>query len=97
MATMIYMPDGRTRVVHPANGKHWTLAELRSFVGGYTEKLRTVDGGVMVVNEAYKVVYTADDLNYQATRLWVKGRQDVILGPAVVVDSLAELEDDATS
>lgn len=89
---MIYMPDGRTRVVHPANGKHWTLAELRSFVGGYIEMLRTVDGGYMVVNELGKVMTPMLELNYQATRLYLHGRKDPIVGPAVVVDTLAELE-----
>ena len=95
MSSLLYLPDGRTKVIRPANGKHWTPAELRALVEApycCIEVLRTVDGGVMVVNEAYKVVYTADDLNYQATRLWVKGRQDVILGPAVVVDTREELE-----
>ena len=69
---------------------------VEGIVGGYTEVLRTVDGEWMVVNEAYKIVYGVEDLNYQATRLWVNGRR-TRPGPAVVVETRAELEDDATS
>lgn len=92
MASMLYQTDGFTKVVRPANGKHWTLAELQGFVGGYIEVLRTVDGGYMVINEHGKVMKPMLELNYQATRLYVRGRQDVIVGPAVVVDTLEELE-----
>jgi hypothetical protein len=92
MASMLYLPDGRTKQVRPANGAHWTTEELRGVVGGHTEVLRTVDGEFMVVNEAYKVVSPPLELNYPATRLWVEGRRDVILGPALVVDTRLELD-----
>jgi hypothetical protein len=96
MASMLYQTDGRTKVIHPANGKHWTLAELQGFVGGYVEVLRTVDGGFMVINELGKVVKPMLDLNYQATRLYVRGRVDPIVGPAVVVDTREELDEPET-
>lgn len=98
MASMLYMPDGRTKEVRPANGTHWTLEELQGFVGGYVEVLRTVDRGFMVINELGKVMTPMLDLNYQATRLYIHGRRDVIVGPALVVDTRLELDgqDDAS-
>ena len=89
---MLYMPDGRTKEVRPANGTHWTLEELQGFVGGYVEVLRTVDRGFMVINELGKVMTPMLDLNYQATRLYIHGRRDVIVGPALVVDTRLELD-----
>jgi hypothetical protein len=89
---MLYTPDGRTKVVRPSNGTHWTLAELQGFVGGYIEVLRTVDGGFMVINEMGKVLDPPLEANYPATRLYIHGRRDVIVGPAVVVDTMLELD-----
>lgn len=91
MATL-YTAQGRVREVQPASGEKWTAAELQSIVGGCTEVLRTVDGEWMIVNEAYKIVYGVAELNYQATRLWINGRRDVILGPALVFDKPGELD-----
>lgn len=88
---MLYMPDGRTKVVHPANGKHWTLAELQSFVGGYVEVARTINGGYMVINELGKCLTPMLDLNRPATRIYQHGRVDPIVGPALVVDTKLEL------
>jgi hypothetical protein len=90
MATL-YLPDGRTKELRPANGVHWTPEELRSLVQGYTEVVPTIDNTFMVVNEAYKVVTPPFELNIPATRLYKHGRQDVILGPALVVDTKLEL------
>lgn len=92
MTSVLYTPDGRTKEVRPANGIHWTLAELQSFVGGYVEVLRTVDGGFMAINELGKVVDPPLELNIPATRLYIHGRKDVILGPALVVDTKEELD-----
>jgi hypothetical protein len=92
MASTLYQPDGRTKDVRPANGKHWTLEELQGFVGGYIEVLRTHDGGYMVINEMGKVVTPMLELNYQATRLYQHGRHDPIVGCALVVDTHEELE-----
>jgi hypothetical protein len=90
--TTLYTPDGRTKEVHPANGKHWTLEELQGFVGGYIEILRTIDGGFMVINELGKVTVPMLDLNIPATRIYQHGRVDPIVGPALVVDTWLELD-----
>ena len=90
MATL-FTPDGRTKEVRPSNGTQWTFAELSFFVGGYWEVLRTVDGGFMVTNELAKLIDPPLELNYPATRLYIHGRRDVILGSALVVDSRDEL------
>ena len=92
MASMLYMPDGHTKMVVPANGKHWTLEELEGFVGGYIEILRTIDGEFMVVNELGKCLTPMLDLNIPATRIYQHGRVDPIVGPALVVDTKAELD-----
>lgn len=93
MGSTLYTPDGRTKEVRPANGAHWTLEELQNLVGGYIETCRTIDGAYMVVNELGKVMTPMLELNIPATRIYQHGRHDPIVGPAVVVDTLAELEE----
>ncbi len=88
--TSLYLTDGRVKTVHPANGKHWTLDELQALVGGYIQIVSTVDGRYMVINDNGKIEHL--DLNIPATRLYIFGRQDVIMGPAVVVDTMYELD-----
>lgn len=92
MMTEIYETDGRVRVIAPANGSTWTVEELQNLVGGYFEIVCTVDDRFMVVNESGKVMNPPLELNIPATRLYVHGRKDVILGPAVVVDNKLELD-----
>lgn len=91
MATL-YTPDGRTKEVRPSNGVHWTLEELQGFVDGYIEIARTLDGRFMVINELGKVLPVPLELNIPATRLYIHGRHDVILGNALVVDTILELD-----
>lgn len=91
MASLLYMTDGRTKEVRPSNGVHWTLEELQGFVGGYVEVVRTVDGRFMVINELGKVLRPPLELNIPASRLYVHGRRDVILGDALIVDTLLEM------
>ena len=88
--TSLYMTDGRVKIVHPANGAHWTLSELQALVGGYIQIVGTVDGRFMVINDNGKL----EDLipNALATRLYIYGREDYIAGPAVVVDTMLELD-----
>jgi hypothetical protein len=86
--SLLYQTDGRVKVIHPA-GAHWSREELGELVGGYPEVLRTIDGEYMVVNEAFLVLNL--DLNIPATRIYEHGREKVIFGPAVVVDSRLEL------
>lgn len=82
--------DGRTYEVRPSNGVHWTLEELQGFVGGDIEVVSTVDGHFMVINDLGKL--KGLDLNIPATRLYIHGRHDVILGNALVVDTRLELD-----
>jgi hypothetical protein len=92
MSSTLYTPDGRTKEIRPANGAYWTMEEKQAFVGGNPEVLRTVDGGFMVINEEGKILNPPLELNIPATRLYIHGRRDVILGPALVVDTREELE-----
>jgi hypothetical protein len=89
---VLYTPDSRVKEVQPANGRHWTLEELQAIVGGYVEVVRTVDHCFMVINEEGKIQTPPLPLNIPATRLYVHGRKDVILGPALVVSTRAELD-----
>jgi hypothetical protein len=87
---MLYMTDGRTKQVRPSNGVHWTMEELQQFVGGYFEITSTVDGEFMVINDMGKL--KGLPLNIPATRIYVHGRRDVILGDALVVSTRLELD-----
>lgn len=91
--TVLLLPDGSVREITPKNGSHWTTDELCELVGGWPERLTTTDGRIMVVNDSAKLqkMYRGN-LNTKATRLYVGGRQDVIIGPAVVVDCCSELD-----
>jgi hypothetical protein len=86
---MLYKTDGRASYVAPA-GATWSLAELQRLVGGDIEIVRTIDDRYMVINEQGK--FQRLPLNIYATRLFVHGRRDVIMGPAVVVDTKLELD-----
>lgn len=91
MATL-YQTDGRVKEIQPANGAHWTEEELQGLVGGYFEVVCTIDGRFMVINDAGKIMRPPLELNIPATRIYIHGRKDVILGPAVVVDTRLELD-----
>jgi len=92
MGSTLYMTDGRTKEVRPSNGVHWTLEELQGFVGGYIEVVGTVDERFMVINELGKILQSPLELNIPATRLYIHGRRDVILGDALIVDTRLELD-----
>ena len=91
MMATLYETSGRVREIHP-QGAYWSLEELQGIVGGYIEVVSTIDGRYMVINEHGKVMSPPLDLNIPATRLYIHGRQDVICGPAVVVDTRLELD-----
>jgi hypothetical protein len=88
MATL-YRTDGRMEELQPANGVNWSLEELQTLVGGYIEVTRTVDGRFLVLDEEGKL--KRKDLNIFATRLYVYGRHDPIVGDAVVIDTRLEI------
>jgi hypothetical protein len=85
----LYQTDGRVSEIQP-HGAVWSLEELQSIVGGYIEVVRTVDGRWMVIDEEGKL--KGKELNIPATRLYIHGRRDVIVGAAVVVDTMLELD-----
>jgi hypothetical protein len=89
MATL-YQPTGRVREIAPANGVHWSAAELQELVGGNPEVVSTVDHKFMVINDLGKLLGL--ELNIPATRIYLHGRKDVIMGNAVVVDTRLELD-----
>lgn len=71
MATL-YPVQGEPREVLPANGKTFTLRELKAFVGGYIEIVYARNGELLIVNELGKLEGLPK--NEAATRL--------IAGPA---------------
>jgi len=87
---MLIQPDGRTKELRPSNGVHWTEEEMVNLVGGGIAVISTIDGGFMVINDTGKL--QGLELNIPATRLYVYGRSDVIVGNALVVDTRLELE-----
>jgi hypothetical protein len=91
MPTFLYTPepDEQIRLVKP-KGTFWTREELQEMVGGYIEIVKTIDGRVMVINEMGKLLNLP--LNKQATRIYLYGRSDPIVGPALVSDSREELD-----
>lgn len=89
MASFLYQTDGRVKELHPA-GLHWSLEELQALVGGYIEIVSTLDEKFMVINEEGKL--KGLELNIPATRQYIHGRRDVIVGNALVVDTRLELD-----
>jgi SRSO17 transposase len=86
----LYREDGTIETLKPMNGTNWQLAELQTLVGGYIEIVRTLDDRYMVIDEEGKL--KGKELNASATRLYLYGRHDVIVGPAVVIDTKAEMD-----
>lgn len=71
----------------PANGKDYTLQELRDAIGGgYIEILPLSDGRLMVIDEEGKPKTLPG--NAQATNLYRQGRDtmDFIVGDALVCE-----------
>lgn len=89
MSSTLYYVDGRKEEIHPA-GATWTLEELQTLVGGYIQVLRTHDARWMVIDEEGK--NKSKPLNPLATILYQYGREDPIVGVAVVVDTKLELD-----
>jgi hypothetical protein len=81
---MLYSPDGRTKQVRPTQGGVFTNEELWELVGGYYEVTRTLDGEKMLIHDEGKLLGL--DLNIPATRIYVYGRRDVIVGNALVLE-----------
>jgi hypothetical protein len=88
MATF-YRTDGSTETLKPGNNVHWSLTELQTLVGGYIEVARTTDGRFLILDEEGKL--KRKPLNIAATRLYQYGRHDPVVGDAVVIDTLLEM------
>jgi Domain of unknown function (DUF3846) len=88
MATMLRV-EGTTEPIAPA-GPNWSVRELQTLVGGYIEVLRTIDGKYLVVDEEGKL--KKKPLNIQATRLYLHGRHDPIVGTALLFDTKEEMD-----
>jgi hypothetical protein len=80
---ILYKTDGTMEEVKPRSGTKFELEELQKIVGGWIEIVRTLDGKKMVINEEGKNKQMA--LNILATRIYIYGRHDPIVGPALVV------------
>jgi hypothetical protein len=91
MASTLYRTNGVIEPIQP-HGAIWSLEELQGIVGGYIEIVHTLDGKFMVVNETGKVQNPPLPLNIAATRIYMHGRHDPIVGPALVVDTKLELD-----
>jgi hypothetical protein len=88
MATLLRV-EGTTEPITPA-GKHWTLEEMKTLVGGWIEVVRTIDGRFMVIDEEGKI--KKKPLNIQATKLYLYGRHDPIVGTALLFNTKAEMD-----
>ena len=88
MAMMLRV-EGTQVPIAPA-GPHWKLEELQALVGGYIEVVGTVDGRFLVIDEEGKL--KKKPLNIQATRLYVFGRHDPIVGTALLFDTKQEMD-----
>ncbi len=75
--------DGTNQKYPPANGKHYTLAELQAAVGGYIEIVH-LDEGALVINEEGKL--HGLPLNERASELYYlhNGPVDHIVGDALL-------------
>jgi len=91
MATY-YTVDGELHEVKPENGKWFTYAELRDFVGGLVEIVPLPDGRSIIVNEEGKLNNLPE--NPGATAFWKEvypiakypmNNDELIVGNALVV------------
>lgn len=90
MAILLRTGGDEPMQLTPPNGSHWELEELQTLVGGYIEVVSTIDGRFLVLDDLSKI--KNKPVNMAATRLYVYGREDVIAGDAVLVDTRLELD-----
>lgn len=82
MATLI-KSTGEEIIVSPAKGKHFTLKELQSYVGGYIETLPVATSQLMIVNEEGKLLNLP--INKRATEIAIENCVlDVIVGDILI-------------
>lgn len=91
-------------IVRPADGKAFSLKELKGFVGGFIELTYTINAeirdrsGKSVVIPPDSVMYINEDgislglpFNKIATLLYVNGQADPIIGDVIVLEAGEEL------
>ena len=82
---LIIRVDGTQEEYLPANGRHYTLAELKKAIGGgWIEIVKTRDGRLMVLDEEGKL--KGFPVNRVATALYLYGAQDPIVGDVLVCE-----------
>jgi hypothetical protein len=95
---MMLRVEGIQEILTPPESGYFSLEELQTMVGGYIEIARTTDGRFLVIDEQGKL--KKKPLNIEATKLYLHGRVDPIVGTAILFDTKAEIEpeeeDDAT-
>ena len=87
--------NGVALTVSPRNGKHFILAELQRYVGGYIEALDLQNGSIMWLNEEGKLNglpynLVADFIAHQHTGI---ATDDHVVGD-VLIATTAETGDD---
>lgn len=87
---LLYKTDLSVEEIKPANGRHFKLEEMQTYVGGLIE-IVPLDGEgledkLLVVNEEGKLENLP--LNIFATVEWVKyyGQTDYVSGDAIICD-----------
>lgn len=86
MAPVILKVDGSQQDYPPANGKTFTLDELKKAIGGgWIEIIRLPGGRLMVIDEEGKLKNM--ELNRQATLLLPFFMKDCIVGDALLCEA----------
>ena len=85
LRNLIIRVDGTQEEYLPADGRHYTLEELKKAIGGgYIEIVHTKDDRLMVLDEEGKL--KGFPVNPVATGLYRYGYQDPIVGDVLVCE-----------
>lgn len=88
MATLL-RADNTCEAVVPANGKHFTLTEMQTLVGGYIQIVNTFNGAWLVMDEEGKLKHKPR--NAEATRLYQYGKHDPVCGDVLLFTHFFEM------
>lgn len=86
MGDDLLVKDGCMRPIKPMNGRHYTLTELQTYVGGYVQTLKVGNGKLLVIDEEGKL---KGKLPNRIATGWIlrEGYQDFIVGTALLIDA----------